>query len=107
MLVAPTAHVELPVHRLVAALEPTDGHALPLRVISLLHRRGVLVMDLHLSSTGRRPGEDRPDQVVILFRSTDQHAHVVRAGFDSMAFITNASLELNVLSGVHGDPGTT
>ena len=99
--VAPADRAALPVHRLTAELSPTNDQGLTLRMVSLLHRRGVPLVEMHLRAqdSATAEGDIRtgpPSQFTVCFRSTEEHARVVLAGFTSVVNVLRVTLELDV-----------
>jgi hypothetical protein len=95
MDVDPDGHVDLPLHQLTAELAQTNDGALPLRIISLIHRRGVPVVELHLDG-GAAGLEGSPQRFIVLFRSTERHARVLQAGFGGIVNVLQTTLVLDV-----------
>ena len=103
MHVARADQAALPVHRLTAELAPTSDRGLTLRIVSLLHQRGVALVEMHLSAPdGSAGGADAqpgpPSQLIVCFRSTEQHARVVHAGLSAVVNVLTSTLELDVRS---------
>lgn len=90
MSAQPAIGEDLPVHRLRVELAPTTDKALPLQMVSLLHRRGVRLLELHYDSPLRN---EAPGQFTVVFCGAPQSAHVVQAGFESMINVLQTRLE--------------
>lgn len=97
MHVAPHEQGRLPVHTLSAALVPGDT-SIPLRLVSLLGRRGVTIVDLTLTAGSAEnvecAGPHALGRVTVSFRATERHARVVAAGFESTVNVVDVSLSV-------------
>ena len=95
--VTPHEQGHLPVHTLSAALVPGDP-SIPLRLVSLLGRRGVAILELSLTagSADDTDGQGAPalGRVTVSFRATERHARVIAAGFDSTVNVLEVSLSV-------------
>ncbi len=79
-------------HRLVADVVESEDPAVALRLVSLLHRRGVLISELRLdgaSTSGSRC-------FTVVFRSTEARARLVQAGYGSVVGVLRTALDVDV-----------
>lgn len=91
MHVEPRDRWQLGQHQLEARVAPSD-EAAPLRILSLLTRRGVLVSRIvFVAAPPRQTSEAAPQaafeasgRITIEFRATAEHAQVVAAGVRAM-----------------------
>jgi hypothetical protein len=88
------AHPSLQRQCIVAELALPGDAALPLRLLSLLHRRGVFVNELHLEEYGSADDQyaATTPRLVAIFDATNQQARVIQAGFQTTIGVVRTHL---------------
>jgi hypothetical protein len=87
-------------HRITAEVARPDDRSLPLRVVSLMHRRAVHLLELRWEvpdgPAGADPAAASCGRVHVVFRSSEQAARLVCSGLESMVDILDPVLDVDV-----------